>query len=473
LKKTIFYSLMKLSLSVILVSSFVLGVIYFAQIGRYVKSSRTSILLANADRINKLTEALVTNYNAVTEQFYTLNIDLIAESTQSYIILVDVNGNIVSCSENTKPYIMANSIDIKEFSEVLEGRNVVKTGVYNSMFNSRILTVASPLIKDGKTYGVVLFNTYQPFLNSDVASLLMQLLISILIGLVVAFILTYFLSKNMSKPIRGLSLIANNIAKGDFDKRVLINSNILEIQELSNSFNLMADSLQNHENVRSSFVSNVSHDLRTPITTIGGFVNGILDGTIPPESQNKYLTVVSKEISRLSNLINTFLDISKYEDKNVELKLTSVDINEMVRVVLLTFEKIIQQKNITVNFLYGEENTFALADEQSIHRVIVNLIDNATKFAQNNGIIDISVNTTYNKIMVGISNTGETISEQDAKYIWDRFYKTDKSRNYNKTGAGLGLYIVKSIINQHGESIKVIPGNNYTKFVFTLKRIKK
>ena len=213
----------------------------------------------------------------------------------------------------------------------------------------------------------------------------------------------------------------------------------------------MAEELGKNDRARSDFISNVSHDLRTPMTSISGFVDGILDGTIPKELSDKYLAIVSSEVKRLSNLVNVFLDTSRYEMSEIHLNITSFNICEMIRTIIASQESLITGKNINLNLIFTNENIFVKGDESAIHRVIANLVDNASKFCNENGEINISVTHSSKKAVFSIENTGAEISEEDQKYIWDRFYKTDKSRAKDKKGAGLGLFIVKNIINQHND----------------------
>jgi len=459
---------MILSLTLILVSAIALGVVHFLLIGRYVKSTRTNMMLHSAEQINNLTTELTNNFNPATERFYRLNIDLISQSLQSFIIVTDTNGKIISSSKSARKFLTSNNLDISDFSEVINGKSITKTGVYNSIFEQNILTVASPIKKDDAVYGLVFLNAPMPELSKDTYALFFLLFISIAVSSILGFFLSYFLSRNISKPIKELSKAARLIAKGEFKNRVHL-SDVEELKELETAFNSMARSLESHENVRTSFVANVSHDLRTPMTTITGFVEGILDGTIPNERQNEYLGIVLGEAKRLSNLVSGFLDLSRYEAGEVELHKTSFDINEMIRSVLISLENIILYKNININVTFESENWYVYADELAIHRVIANLLDNATKFADEGGQIEISVTHNSDKTIVSISNSGSFISDEDKKYIWDRFYKTDKSRTVDKQGMGLGLYIVKSIINQHKEKIELENDENFTRFTFTLQ----
>ncbi|MBQ9997986.1 MAG: HAMP domain-containing histidine kinase [Clostridia bacterium] len=231
----------------------------------------------------------------------------------------------------------------------------------------------------------------------------------------------------------------------------------------------MAEELEKQEKSRASFLANVSHDLRTPMTTISGFVQGILDDTIPKEKEKEYLKVVLSETHRLSDLISSFIDASKYDAGEIKLYITETDINGMLKNAVTQFEQGISGKNLTVNFELDPQVTGVLADQQAISRVVVNLIDNAVKFSKQDGTLFVSTKSEGQKVYVKIENTGEEISGEDLKYIWDRFYKTDKSRLRDKKGVGLGLYIVKNIIAKHGEKITVTCENGIISFTFSLQ----
>ena len=231
----------------------------------------------------------------------------------------------------------------------------------------------------------------------------------------------------------------------------------------------MADSLDKNEQMRASFIANVSHDLKTPMTTISGFVDGILDGTIPPELQPHYLQLVSDETRRLSRLVNTLLDLAKFESDEVELKMGPFDLCETVRQVLISFEKNIGDKGLSLDLSMGDETIMARGDADAIHRVVYNIVDNAVKFVPQGGELRIELDKKDRQAVCSICNSGEGVPAADLPHLFDRFYKTDKSRSLDRRGSGLGLYIAKTIIDRHGGSIKAdsVPGESCT-ITFTL-----
>lgn len=287
-----------------------------------------------------------------------------------------------------------------------------------------------------------------------------------------AMISLYVISRRTTKPLSDITEAAKNYAKGRFDQKVEVTGHD-EVAELGNAINNMAGSLAHIDEVRNSFLGNVSHDLRTPMTTISGFVDGILDGTIPPEKHDYYLNIISQEVRRLSRLVNSLLELSRLES-GASLKMQDFNLSEKARTVLLSLESKINKKKLNIEFDSGDSDIFVNADPDSIHQVIYNLMDNAIKFTQEGGDVRIAIKAVTTgkktrKAQFTIGNTGAGIPKEEIPHIFERFYKTDRSRGLDKSGTGLGLYIVKTSIANHGEEITVeSTPNEYTEFKFTL-----
>jgi len=290
------------------------------------------------------------------------------------------------------------------------------------------------------------------------------------VAIAIALLLIYIFSLRLSRPLKQIKNAAARIANGEFEKRVDIRSRD-EIGELAGAFNQMAVALQNIEQMRRGFIANVSHELRTPMTSIRGFVEGILDGTIPPERQGKYLTIVKDETIRLNRLVNDLLDLAKMESGELKLTITTFDINELIRKCVIKFETMLIEKELSVDADFDEENMLVKGDPDAIERVLYNLMHNAIKFTPQGGRINLVTRKNKDLIEVTVRDSGIGIDENELDMIWDRFYKSDKSRSKDKTGTGLGLAIVRNIINEHGQSIRVEsrPGEG-TAFIFTLAR---
>ena len=299
-------------------------------------------------------------------------------------------------------------------------------------------------------------------------AILAFLLIFAVIMIVVYPLLKYTISRILS-PVKEMTLAAKRFGEGDFSEKVNL-SDQNEMGYLANTLNDMASSLEAIEENRKSFISNVSHELRTPMTTIGGFVDGILDGTIPESQQKHYLSIVSDETKRLSRLVTAMLNMSKIEAGELKLNPKAFDISAEIFNVLLSFEQIIERKHIEISGLDRLHSVTVTADEDMIHQVIYNLVDNAVKFTEN-GTISVFADDDENATLIKVVNTGAGISSEEREKIFERFYKVDKSRSYDVKGAGLGLYICKTIVEMHGGSIGCnSEEGKYTEFWFTIPK---
>lgn len=290
-----------------------------------------------------------------------------------------------------------------------------------------------------------------------------------LVLLVLCFIIIYVLSKGLTDPIYEMQEVTKHFAKGEFEHRANENYRKGYLSDFAKSLNKMADELAADEEAQRSFVANVSHELKTPMTTIGGFIDGILDGTIPPEQQKSYLMIVSNEIRRLSRTVVSMLNLSKIEAGEVSIAPVRYDVGKQIFDTLLSFEKQINDKNISVEGFEDMGSVTINADKDLIQQVIYNLVDNAVKFTPENGVISISAKNEEEKTVVSIKNTGAGVSDEEISRIFERFYKVDKSRSYDVKGVGLGLYIVKTIVNMHNGEITARSENGkYIEFCFEI-----
>lgn len=278
--------------------------------------------------------------------------------------------------------------------------------------------------------------------------------ISALIPIIVMFFLLYAMTYRLTKPLKLMSKASKAMAKGDFSKRIPVMSDD-EIGELSVSFNMMTNSLAQLEGMRKSFVANVSHELKTPMTTISGFIDGILDGTIEQDKQTYYLNIVSDEVKRLSRLVQSMLSMARLESGEFPLKPELFDLSQLLCTVVVSQEQRIEQKRIEITGLDELQSISVNADKDLIHQVLYNLVDNAIKFTDDGGNISFSLKTENKKAIFTVTNTGCGIPEKDLSFIFERFYKVDKSRSASKKSTGLGLYIVKTIVTAHGGTVSV------------------
>ncbi|MBR2431922.1 MAG: HAMP domain-containing histidine kinase, partial [Clostridia bacterium] len=284
-----------------------------------------------------------------------------------------------------------------------------------------------------------------------------------------AIIALYLITERVINPLKNMTKATKSFAKGDFSTRVTVVGHD-EIAELGTAFNQMAESLDSFEKMRNSFLASVSHDLRTPMTTIAGFIDGITSGAIPPDKHEYYLGIISAEVHRLSRLVSDLLDISRLESGERKFNFESFDIAEVARIILISFEQKIEEKKLDIIFESDDDNMLVYADRDAIHQVLYNLCHNAIKFSKQGGKLAISITRAKDRrIRISVYDEGESIAREELPLVFDRFYKTDKSRGLDKNGIGLGLYICKTIIDAHGEGIHAeSPSDNGAEFWFTL-----
>lgn len=324
---------------------------------------------------------------------------------------------------------------------------------------------------EGEFLGAVIASTVRAGMGELLTSMNKTVLMSTLWVMLAALVAVYFMTERMVSPLKSMSQAARLFAEGKFDARVpVIGSD--EIAELAMAFNHMAESLSAIDETQRSFIANVSHDLRTPMTTISGFIDGILSGAIPPEKQEYYLGVISTEVRRLSRLVSALLDISRMQAGERKFTMAGFDICELARQILISFEQKIDGKKLDVCFQCDSEHMEVCADRDAIHQVLYNICDNAIKFAYEGGRYEIHITEWEKKIRVSVYNEGIGIPETDITHIFDRFYKSDKSRGLDKSGAGLGMYISRTIIEAHGERIWAESQyEKWCRFTFTLPKV--
>lgn len=386
------------------------------------------------------------------------------------IIVANLDGEV---SEATGTVRTVPQALVKEITET--GKLIRIKSDFGGAYDTKVFTVGVPVRYKGSVVGVMFFNTYMTPLRKTLMGLFSAFLIAILSSMAVAFILVYIQAKRISKPIREINNVARDIAAGNFSHRVDVSSKD-EIGQLASSFNFMADSIEETEKMRSGFVSDVSHELRTPMTSITGFIEGILDGTVPEDKRDYYMNIVLEESIRLTKLVNDLLDMSKMASSEYKLNISEFDINELIRICIIGLSNKLEEKNLDLDVDFSEDEQKVIADRDAIMRVVINLLDNAIKFSYSNTKIGIKTWTDKNKVNIQVGNFGEGIDRNDLSNVFNRFYKTDKSRN-NKSGAGLGLSFVKDILTLHKQSIWVQSDNakkgsdaKYTTFTFTLEK---
>lgn len=491
-KNTIFKKLVSVFIGLLVLNYLVTGGFLFYFLNDYSTKQKEDTLKRNAEVIKDAFIILYGNMDNTSLKWFQSFLNQSSVLSNSMIWIVNNSGHIVYSEPSmpnslTSKYIDETNLvklpDPRQYSDVMESGNktLVKRGDFFGFFadeaftndGSSWVTVQMPIQvipSNGKqiTIAAVYLHTPVPEVQKIQFSVFRLFMISGGLSIIIAIILVYIFSVKFTRPLKQINQVAKKIAGGEFNNRLVVNSKD-EIGQLADSFNHMLDDLQELEQMRRGFIANVSHELRTPMTSIRGFVEGIIDGTIPPEKQQNYLLIVKDETIRLSRLVNDLLDLAKMEAGEVTLNIKPFDINELIRLCVIKLETVITSKNIEIEANFAIENLFVSADRDSIERVIINLLHNAVKFSNENGKIILETVKNKEKVLVSVKDTGIGISENDIKRIFDRFYKTDKSRGKDKTGTGLGLSIAKNIINEHNQEIWVESEiGSGTKFTFTL-----
>jgi len=464
--KTLFSKLFTVYMGIILGSFILLAAILSQAFESYFIYQKKGIMLEQGENITK--QYAKAYYTGIMDlEQLRFEMEVLDKYLDSMIWIVDSSGRIYVVSRTENKSWLGQKLTLEQINDVFEGKIVTIQGKFGGYFKEPVLTVGYPIQIDGKAYGALFMHTPIPEIQKTVGELYKITLLSLGISILLSFLFIYYLSRRITNPLKEMNEAAKVIAGGDFQRKLEIIGND-EVSQLADSFNYMAEELNKLEELRRGFIANISHDLRSPLTSIKGFVQAILDGTIPEEKQEKYLEIVLDETGRLTKMTNDIMDLTKMESGQIEIKKEQFDINELIRRVLEQFEQRILEKDVKLKLILAEEKTMVYADREQIQRVINNLLDNAVKFVPQEGKIWIETTLFVNKILVSVKNNGESIKENEIHYIWDRFHKGDKSRGRDKTGMGLGLSIVKQILKNHGENIKVENISEGVAFTFSI-----
>ena len=394
-----------------------------------------------------------------------------AKYMSAEIWIIDVHGNLYFDSsspstqmfaEEGRPKILEN-FNIQDF-----GNSYYQTGTFYNNFHEDTLTVFSTITNNYKVQGYVLIHKPMTEVLAQSTGIVDIAFLSVLVVLICAAGLLVAFNFIVYKPIQKITTAAESYARGNFSQRIAIDTND-EIGYLADTLNYMATELDTFEEEQRKFISNVSHDFRSPLTSIKGYIEAMIDGTIPVEMQGKYLNIILFETERLNKLTQNILDLNQFRNRGLSLDISEFDINQIIRTTTMTFEGVCSKKNLSFDLLLTGNELFVKGDMSKIQQVLYNLIDNATKFANNNTSIIIETNIRNEKVLISVKDKGIGIPSDSVKKVWERFYKTDLSRGRDKKGSGLGLAIVKEIVQAHNENINVISTEGVgTEFIFTL-----
>ena len=457
---------------ILLVALTVLGGSFQMMVQDYLMDTTYGRLEKDAQLIADLAASYLEDENLGSREFM-MNLDIASKVSGSDAVLCNGEGKVVICSDSLFGCKHVGLYVNQDYlNKVVQQGSDRATGLIKGLYEEERFLVALPLSgSDGQNLGIIIVSCPLAGVNAVLTKISNIFLTTAAVVVLVSVLAVSLFARRESRPLQDMARVANAFGHGDLEARVKIEDNYSEeVEELALAFNNMASSLQKSEYRRQEFVANVSHELKTPMTTIAGYVDGMLDKTIPEEKWPHYLQIVSDETKRLSRLVRSMLDISQLQSQGgiPDEKKIQFDLEDACSRVLLTFEKKIDDKKLNVEVDMPDHPVFTFANEDYITQVIYNLIDNAVKFCPQGGTLGLKIKEGAAKAYVSVSNEGDTIPPEELPLVFDRFHKLDKSRSKNRDGWGLGLYIVKTIVCSHGENIGVTSRDGKTEFTFTM-----
>ena len=461
----------------VLLSFLMLGASFATLSYQYTIREKKDTLERNAKYIAQFTSNSVNDGGSGvwrTEAFQSY-LSSVAMVSDSHIIVTTPEGVIVYAASGEAALTGLQYAPLnRQMVDAVVGGSFTGMTTLNGLYDEPRYLVGLPITTavGGMDYlqGLVLVSCSASNISSVWRDLFAILLVTTLAVVLIAAIISSVTSMRQSQPIKEIAAAERQFGLGQLDVRVDVGARRDEVGELAEAFNAMADSLSKSEQRRSEFIANVSHELKTPMTSIAGFADGILDGTIPPDQERHYLEIISSETRRLSRLVRSMLDLSRIQSDERAAQ-QQFDICETLVRALVTLESKVNAKHLEVDAQIPQDEPVPVwGDQDAITQVCYNLLDNAIKFSQEGGVLGLGVTVKGAKATVTISNQGETIPPEEQQLVFDRFHKTDHSRSADRDGVGLGLYIVKTILNSHKENIVCTSEDGVTKFIFTMTR---
>ncbi|MGN1203637.1 MAG: ATP-binding protein [Lachnospiraceae bacterium] len=414
-----------------------------------------------ADRYGSGLYTSDTSLESVKNQLDILSVYLDAD-----IRIINPSGRMVVTTEH--PLNVDEVEIIENFDPTITANSYYNVSTFFDSYEEPMLNVIAPITNDYKVNGYVVIHASMTSINESCDSLLTISYITMCILFLLSIIILIFFTEIVYKPLRKITYATEQYASGNMHYEFQVDSED-EMGYLAACLNYMASEIARSEDDQKKFVANVSHDFRSPLTSIKGYLEAMLDGTIPPELHEKYLQIVLNETDRLTKLTNSLLTLNNLNTKGMMLDKTDFDINKVIRNTAASFEGTCRKKTIAIELVLTGDTMYVNADMGKIQQVLYNLLDNAIKFSHSDSIIRIETSEKKNKLLVSVKDSGIGIPKDDLKLIWERFYKSDSSRGKDKKGTGLGLSIVKEIIASHGEHINVISTEGVgTEFIFSL-----
>jgi len=467
--KTLYWRQFTLTAGMVALTFAMLGASFFALTFSYVRRTTTEDMTEKAEVMAQIAAAYFEEQGLDSREDLRLMASFAATASNMQFIITDMDGNVLLTTDGSlagKSYTISRSLQ----NTMLQNRSYSGTRQLTGIYTDPKFIVGTMVIsQSGEDLGMVFALTETSELTAIWRGLLSLFWFTAVTVLLITAVITAFAVMRQVRPIQQMTQATRRYAEGDFDVRMHDDGKSEEIAELVASFNAMADSLQRTEMQRREFIANVSHELKTPMTTIAGYTDGILDGTIPPENERQYLEIIADESRRLSRLVRRMLEVSQLQSMDQLREKGSFDIGESMRRVLISLEKKITDRDLDVEADIPEEALLVLGDNELITQVIYNLLENAAKFATVGSTLYLGVVAQRPKAVVTIRNEGGTIAPEEIPRLFERFHKTNRSRSEDKDGVGLGLYIVKTILEQHKENITVTSEDGVTTFTFTIE----
>lgn len=408
-------------------------------------------------------------YNSETTlETVKYQLDSLDRYLEADIWIINPSGRMVLNS--SEELDVDKEVIVKDFDPTITAGSYYTIGNFFDYFSTEQLSVFAPITSEYKVKAYVVIHYPMENIRDLVNDYAMIAYLQLSVTLFLSIIIILFFTQLVYKPIHRITIATEAYASGNMHYPLQVDSND-EIGYLAASLSYMASQVAQAEDNRKKLVANISHDFRSPLTSIKGYLEAMQDGTIPPEMYDKYLQIVINETDRLTKLTNSLLTLNNLNTKGMILEKTEFDINQIIRNTVASFEGTCQAKKIGIEIVLTGEEMYVVADQGRIQQVIYNLLDNAIKFSHNNSVIVVETTEKKNKIFVSVKDHGIGIPKEEVKMVWDRFYKSDLSRGKDKKGTGLGLSIVKEIINAHEENINVISTEGVgTEFIFSLQK---
>ena len=429
---------------------------------------------SEADRLYAQATAMANDYlpgyfsDLLTGSEVKMQLNGISAYADAAVWLVDREGNVlVSSRPDSYPSAPAR---IRDFDPAASGSATYQEGNYHGYFEENVLTVSAPVVQGFSTRGYLIIHKEVADLADFRNTLMRSVYATVIIIYLLSFIVLLAFQFLVYRPLRRITEAATQYASGNLEYEIPVTTQD-EMGYLSASLNYMSAQLRDMEDYQKKFVANVSHDFRSPLTSIKGYVEAMADGTIPPEMQQKYLNIILFETERLTDLTQDLLTLNEFDTKDILLDKEVFDIHEVIKNTAATFEGICTKRKISIELILAARHLNVYADRKKIQQVLYNLIDNAIKFSDSDSSITVETTDRGDKVYISVKDYGIGIPRDSLNKIWERFYKTDASRGKDKKGTGLGLSIVKEAIQAHGENINVISTEGVgTEFIFSLSK---